>query len=424
MGAAAHRARLRGEVRPPAGRPLPPRDALPALASGQAAGGVPLRPARGHDALRACRRFSGRRRSAPSARRPYAPAAPRLPCAASTAATRLRLAGALFAYCGGHGASPCARRARARPDSSSRRARASTALPVDARVPVADLGEARGHGREREIGRVGMRRPRPSPAAPKRAHRASAAPSRRRDGAVLRVLVVVDEHAVPLLLPPLAGRERRHAPLDLARERQRRAAHLVEASSAARCARARAGRACPRSWASRAGRSRRASLARRAPRRAPATTSRRARDRDRCAARRDDRDPPRAPDADAARGTRGSPSTRAPAASRGTISSAVRPEGKLHRHHLDPRRARLRRALLEEEFAARCRSDSAPACWAARPPPRSAPVRDAQVVANEVQLGVAGLREQHLVRIGDDDLTVVDEHGFGGRGGHRVVSAG
>ena len=44
-----------------------------------------------------------------------------------------------------------------------------------------------------------------------------------RDGAVLRVLVVVDEDAVPLLLPPLARRERRRAPLDLARERERRA---------------------------------------------------------------------------------------------------------------------------------------------------------------------------------------------------------
>ena len=48
LGAAAHRARLRGEVRPPAGRPLPPRGHLHALAARQAARGVPLRPAGGH----------------------------------------------------------------------------------------------------------------------------------------------------------------------------------------------------------------------------------------------------------------------------------------------------------------------------------------------------------------------------------------
>ena len=39
VGAAAHRARVRGEVRPPAGRSLPPRRDLPALAPRQAAGG-------------------------------------------------------------------------------------------------------------------------------------------------------------------------------------------------------------------------------------------------------------------------------------------------------------------------------------------------------------------------------------------------
>src|SRR5687767_6887121 len=45
------------------------------------------------------------------------------------------------------------------------------------------------------------------------------------DGAVARVLVVIDEDAVALLLPPLARRQLRRAPLHLARERQRRAAH-------------------------------------------------------------------------------------------------------------------------------------------------------------------------------------------------------
>ena len=45
VGAAAHRARLRGGLRPPAGRSLPPRDALRPLAPRQAARRLPLRPA-------------------------------------------------------------------------------------------------------------------------------------------------------------------------------------------------------------------------------------------------------------------------------------------------------------------------------------------------------------------------------------------
>ena len=51
---------------------------------------------------------------------------------------------------------------------------------------------------------------------------------RRRNGSVLRVLVVVEEHAVPLLLPPLARREVRFPPFDLARERDRRTPDLRE----------------------------------------------------------------------------------------------------------------------------------------------------------------------------------------------------
>ena len=47
------RARVRGQVRPPAGRPLPPRGRLPPVAARQAAERLPLRSARGHAALRA-----------------------------------------------------------------------------------------------------------------------------------------------------------------------------------------------------------------------------------------------------------------------------------------------------------------------------------------------------------------------------------
>ena len=46
VGAAAHRARRRGRLRPPPGRSLPPRHDVQALAPGQAAGRLPLRPAR------------------------------------------------------------------------------------------------------------------------------------------------------------------------------------------------------------------------------------------------------------------------------------------------------------------------------------------------------------------------------------------
>ena len=52
---------------------------------------------------------------------------------------------------------------------------------------------------------------------------------RRGDGAVARVLVVVEEDTGPaLLLPPLAGGDVREPPLDLPRQRQRRPPHLEE----------------------------------------------------------------------------------------------------------------------------------------------------------------------------------------------------
>ena len=53
VGAAPRRARRRGRVRPPPGRPVPARHDVQALAPGQAAGGLPLRPARRERAVRA-----------------------------------------------------------------------------------------------------------------------------------------------------------------------------------------------------------------------------------------------------------------------------------------------------------------------------------------------------------------------------------
>ena len=75
VGAAAGRARRRGRLRPPPGRPVPARDDVPPLAPGQAARRLPLRPARDHRPVRARARSSAAPRSrAPS---PGTGAAPR-----------------------------------------------------------------------------------------------------------------------------------------------------------------------------------------------------------------------------------------------------------------------------------------------------------------------------------------------------------
>ena len=63
VGAGADRARVRGQVRSPAGRSVPSRGGVPALARRPAAGRLPLRSAGGHGALRA---REGLRRGAPS----------------------------------------------------------------------------------------------------------------------------------------------------------------------------------------------------------------------------------------------------------------------------------------------------------------------------------------------------------------------
>src|SRR5207247_8786062 len=60
LGAAADRAGVRGEVRSYGRRPVSPRHGIPALATGQEAQGLPLRPARGHTRLRAGEGVRGR----------------------------------------------------------------------------------------------------------------------------------------------------------------------------------------------------------------------------------------------------------------------------------------------------------------------------------------------------------------------------
>ena len=130
---------------------------------------------------------------------------------------------ACLRYCGGHGASPWPSRSW-RADSSSRRverARAASSMPAW-RSP--SVGEPRRHRGEREVARLARvdlvpRERRRDARVRRRPHRVRAG-----DRAVLRVLVVVEEHAVALLLPPLAGRERRaRAARPRARARARRA---------------------------------------------------------------------------------------------------------------------------------------------------------------------------------------------------------
>ena len=115
-----------------------------------------------------------------------------------------------------------------------RASRRTSSIPADG---VAALGEPRRRGRERERGRIAVRDLVPGERhrdarVGRRPHRL-----RRGDRAVLRVLVVVEEDAVALLLPPLAGREvGARAARPRARARAPRAAP-GRSSSAARCAR-------------------------------------------------------------------------------------------------------------------------------------------------------------------------------------------
>src|SRR5438093_6221217 len=95
-------------------------------------------------------------------------------------------------------------------------------------MAVADLGEARRHCGEGKV--AWLTAVHLIPAEWRRHPRVGLGPHRvgRGHGPVLGILVVVHEYAMALLLPPLARRNARRAPLDLARERQRRPAHLVE----------------------------------------------------------------------------------------------------------------------------------------------------------------------------------------------------
>ena len=82
-----------------------------------------------------------------------------------------------------------------------------TRAPIDGRVAIADRGEARRHGAQRVLLRPALEELVPghrrrNPPIGLGSHRVGAG-----DGSVLGVLVVVEENAVPLLLPPLARGE-------------------------------------------------------------------------------------------------------------------------------------------------------------------------------------------------------------------------
>ncbi len=99
---------------------------------------------------------------------------------------------------------------------------------VDSGRGVAPLSKACRRGREREGRRIDVRHLLPLERhRHPRVGRGADRPGRRHR-AVLGVLVVVEEDAVALLLPPLARRLLGKAPLDLARDGQSRAPHLVE----------------------------------------------------------------------------------------------------------------------------------------------------------------------------------------------------
>ena len=99
---------------------------------------------------------------------------------------------------------------------------------VDVRVRIADLRETLGNREDGKVGRLAVGdlvpvKRRGHTGVGQRAHGIRGA---RRP--IFRVLVVVEEHAVTLLFPPLRAGQSGRAPLDFTRQRERRAAHLAE----------------------------------------------------------------------------------------------------------------------------------------------------------------------------------------------------
>ena len=130
----------------------------------------------------------------------------------------------IFGKFGGYGASPTPAASSRSTHSSSTR-RSQTVSSIAACTSPSEANRAR-HRDEREV--LGLDVGQLVPGDGRRDRRVGPRPHRvrRGDRAVAGVLVVVDEHLLaPLLLPPRGRDELGRAPLDLARERERAAAH-------------------------------------------------------------------------------------------------------------------------------------------------------------------------------------------------------
>ena len=93
---------------------------------------------------------------------------------------------------------------------------------------------------------------------------------------------------------------------------------------------------------------------------------------------------------------------------------------KFQRHHFDPLRPRFRRALLIEKFLADAVGVAHQHVRAAAGAAQRA-FGHREVVANQVELGVARFWEQHLVRIGDRHFPAVDRQDLAFRLRHRLL---
>src|SRR5262249_34415326 len=226
---------------------------------------------------------------------------------------------------------------------------------------------------------------------------------RSGDGAVFGVLVVVDEHALPFLFPPLAGGDLRGTPFDFACQRERAAAQFVETPAPFK--------SDVHVHAARTG-----SLG-------PADEMEVFKDTPghQCDLQHlFPRDPWHGIEIDTqlvgmlevlgtyrvwvqleATEVR-EPGQRRRVTRHDLLRRAAR--GKAQLDHLDPRWAAPGRALLVEVLAVDAlRVANEHVGTATNPAERS--LRDGDVVADQIELGVLRLREQELVRVGDRKLT-------------------
>src|SRR5436309_5709324 len=103
-----------------------------------------------------------------------------------------------------------------------------TCVGIHTRVWVAQLRETLRNRQHGKTGRITFRNFVPAKPSGYARIRQRAHGIRRARRTVLRILVVVERHAVPLLLPPLRSGQGRYAPLDGTRKRERGTPHFDE----------------------------------------------------------------------------------------------------------------------------------------------------------------------------------------------------